>query len=105
MTIPSDSNGAELHRVVLRTKSCSGEQKSQNLRIGLGGPTGQEVEQQKYQQPAEQTVEQVEGGRAQAHGEEEKLSLGPEDRQRPGERPMHPVDSSGFRHVLLLFGT
>ena len=30
------------HRVVLRTKSCSSEQKSQNLRIGLGGPAGQE---------------------------------------------------------------
>jgi hypothetical protein len=84
MAIPSDSNGAELHRIVLRTKSCSGEQKSQNLRIGLGGPAGQEVQQQKYQQPAEQTVEQVESGCAQAHGEEEKLSLGPEDRQWPG---------------------
>jgi hypothetical protein len=84
MAIPSDSNGAELHRIVLRTKSCSGEQKSQNLRIGLGGPTGQEVEQQEYKQPPEQTVEKVEGGCAQTHGEEEKLSLGPEDRQWPG---------------------
>jgi hypothetical protein len=84
MAIPSDSNGGELHRVVLRTKSCSGEQKSQNLGIGLRGPAGQEVEQQKYQQPAEQTVEKVERGRAQTHGEEEKLSLGPEDCQWPG---------------------
>jgi hypothetical protein len=84
MAIPSDSDRSEFHRVVLRTKSCSGEQKAQNLRIGLGGPAGQKVEQQKYQQPAEQTVEKVEGGRAQAHGEEEKLSLGPENRQWPG---------------------
>jgi len=68
----------------LRAKSSGRQQKSQNLRIGLGGPTGQKVEQQKYQQPSEQTVEKVEGGRAQAHGEEEKLSLGPEDRQWPG---------------------
>jgi hypothetical protein len=84
MAIPSDSNGAELHRIVLRTKSCSSEQKSQNLRIGLGGPAGHEVEQQKYKESAEQTVEKVEGGRAQAHGEEEKLSLGTEDSQWPG---------------------
>jgi hypothetical protein len=84
MAIPSDSNGAELHRVVLRTKSCSGEQKSQNLRVGLGGPASHEVEQQKHQQPAEQAVEKVERGRANAHGEEEEFSLGPEDRQWPG---------------------
>jgi hypothetical protein len=84
MAIPSDSNGAELHRIVLRTKSCSGEQKSQNLGIGLRGPAGHEVEQQKHQESAEQTVEKVESGRTQTHGEEEKLSLGPEDRQWPG---------------------
>jgi hypothetical protein len=83
MGIPSDSNGAELHRVVLRTKSCSGEQKSQNLRIGLGGPAGHEVEQQKHQQSAEQAIEKVERGSANAHGKKEEFSLGPEDRQGP----------------------
>src|SRR5260370_29221037 len=102
MAMPWDCNRSEFHRVVLRAESCRRQQKSQNLRIGLGSPAGQEVEQPKYQQPAEQTVEKVEGGRAQAHGEEEKLSLGPEDRQWPGKRPMHSVDSSCFRHVLLL---
>jgi hypothetical protein len=83
MAIPSDSNGAELHRVVLSAESCGRQQKSQNLRIGVGGPAGHEVEQQKYQQSAEQTVEKVERGRANAHGEEEEFSLGPEDRQGP----------------------
>src|SRR5437899_2741836 len=99
MAIPSDCNGAELHGVVLRAKSCGRQQKSQNLRVGLGGPAGQEVQQQKHQQSAEQAVEKVEGGGAKAHGEEEKLSLGSEDRQWPGQRPMDSVDSSGFRHV------
>src|SRR5260370_39614820 len=94
MGIPSDCNRSELHRVVLRAEPCGRQKKSQNLRIGLGGPAGQEVEQQKYQQPAEQTVEKVEGGRAQAHGEEEKLSLGTEARHCPGKRAMNSVDSS-----------
>src|SRR5258708_30191168 len=101
MAIPSDCNRSEFHRVVLSAKSCSGQQKSQNLRMGLGSTAGQEVEQQKYHQPSEQTIEQVEGGCAKAHGEEEELSFGAEDRQWPGQRPMHSVDSSGFRHVLL----
>src|SRR5207245_10154183 len=101
MTIPSDCNRGELHRVVLRAESCGRQQKSQDLRIGLGGPAGQEVEQQKHHQPAEQTVEQVEGGRAKAHGEEKELSLSPEYRQWTGQRPMHSVDSSCFRQVLL----
>ncbi len=80
MAFPSDCNRTELHRVVLRAKSCGRQQKSQNLWIGFGGPAGQEVEQRKHQQPAEQTIEQVKGGRAKAHGEEEELALGPEDR-------------------------
>jgi hypothetical protein len=83
MAIPSDSNGAEPHRVVLRAESCGSQQKSQNLRVGLSGPASHEVEQQKHHQPAEQAVEQIEGGRSKAHGEEEELSLGPEDRQWP----------------------
>jgi hypothetical protein len=83
MGIPSDCNWSEFHWVVLRPESCGCQQKSQNLRIGLGGPACQKVEQQKYQQPAEQTVEKVEGGRAQAHGEEEEFSLGAKDRQWP----------------------
>src|SRR5580692_2929479 len=103
MAIPSNSNGAEFHGVVFRAQSCRRQQKSQNLRIGLRRPTGQKIKQQKHQQPAEQAVEQVEGGRAQAHRKEEELSLGPEDREWPRERPMHSVDSSAFRHVLLLW--
>jgi len=100
MAIPSDRNRSELHGVVLGTEPRGCQQKSQNLRIGLGGPASHEMEQQEHQQPAEQAVEQVEGGGAKAHSEEKQLSLGPEDRQWPGQRPMHSVDSSGFRHVL-----
>jgi hypothetical protein len=83
MAIPSDHNRRKFHWVVLRAESCGREQKSQNLRIGLGGPAGHEVEQQEHQQPPEQAVEKVEGGRANAHGEEEEFSLGPEDCQGP----------------------
>jgi len=84
MAIPSDCNRSELHRVVLSAEPCGRQQKSQNLRIGLGGPAGHEVEQQEHQQSPEQAVEKVEGGRANAHGKEEEFSLGPEDRQWPG---------------------
>jgi len=84
MAIPSDCNGAELHRVVLSAESRGRQQKSQSLRVGLGGPAGHEVEQQEHQQSPEQAVEKVEGGRANAHGKEEEFSLGPEDRQWPG---------------------
>src|SRR6202049_272974 len=99
MAISSDNNRSELHRVVLRAESCGRQQKSQNLRIGLGGPARQDVEQQKHEQPAEQAVEQVESGGAKTHGEKKELSLGTEDRQCPGQRPMHSVDSSAFCHV------
>src|SRR5580658_7218827 len=102
MAIPADSNGAELHRVVLRTKTCRGKQKTQNLGIGLRRPASQEVEQEKHEQSAEQTVEKVKRAGAQAHGEEEKSSLGAQDRQGPRERPMHSVDSSGIGHRVLL---
>src|SRR5258708_3706551 len=101
MAIPSDCNGGELHRVVLSAESCGRQQESQNLWIRLGCPAGREVEQQKNHQATEQTIQQVEGGRPETHCEEEELSLGPEDRQWPTQRPMHSVDSSGFRHVLL----
>ena len=70
--------------MVFGAESAGRQQEPQNLRISLCGPAGHEVEQQKHQQPADQTVEQVEGGGAQAHGEEEELSLRSEDRQWPG---------------------
>src|SRR5580704_7292922 len=102
MVIPSHSYGAELHRVVFLAESCGCQQKPQNLRIGLSGPAGQNVEQQEHQQSAEQAVEEIERGSAKAHSEEKEFSLGSEDGQRPGQRPMNSIDSSVFRHVLLL---
>src|ERR1700722_2712235 len=103
MAILSNSNWAELHRIVLAAKAGGGQQKSQNLRIGLGGPAGQEVEKKKHEQTAEQAVEQVESRGAKAHGEEKEFSLRPEDGQRPIERSIHSVDSSGFWHVFRSF--
>jgi hypothetical protein len=102
MILSADSNGTELHGVVLRTKSCRSKQKTQNLRVGLRRPASQQVEQQEHQPAAQQTVEKVESGGTQAHGEEEKPALGPEDRQGPGERPMHSVDSSDIHRQVLL---
>src|SRR5271169_3088450 len=100
MAIPSDRNGTELHGVVSRAESSGGQQKSQNLRIGPGGPAGQAIQQEKHQQPAEQAVEQVEGGCADTHGEEEEFSFGTENCEWPGQRSVHSVDSSCFWHVL-----
>jgi hypothetical protein len=84
MVIPSDRNRGEFHRVVLRPDSCRRQQESQNLRVGLGGPSSHKIEQQEHQQAPEQAVEQVERGRTEAHSEEEEFSLGPKDRQWPG---------------------
>jgi len=80
MAIPSDCDRSELHGVVLSAESCRCQQKSQNLRIGLCGPAGYEVEEQEHQQSAEQAGEKVERRRAKTHGKKEKLSLSPEDR-------------------------
>src|SRR3984957_18452472 len=101
MAISSDRYRSEFHRVVLSPHPCGRQEKPQYLRIRLSGPARHEIEQQKHQQPSEQAVEQVEGGRSQAHGEEKELSFGSEDRQRPGKRAMHSVDSSSFGHALL----
>jgi hypothetical protein len=84
MAGPSDSNRSELRGVVLSSDFPGGKQKSQNLRVGLRGPAGQHVQQHKDQQSSKQAVEQVEGGGAKTHGEEEEFSLGPKDRQWPG---------------------
>jgi hypothetical protein len=83
MTIPLNSNRCELHRVIFSAESCGRQQKSQDLRVGLSGPSGHEVEQQEHQDSPKQAVEQVEGGRAKAHGEKEEFSLGSEDGQWP----------------------
>jgi hypothetical protein len=84
MVVPSDRNRGEFHRVVLRPDSCRRQQESQNLRVGLGGPSSHKIEQQEHQQAPEQAVEQVKGGCTEAHGEEKELSLGPEDCQWSG---------------------
>ncbi len=57
MAIPSDFNRSELHGVVFGAESSGRQQEPQNLRISLCGAAGHEVEQQKHQQPADQTVE------------------------------------------------
>jgi hypothetical protein len=82
--IPSDNDWFELHRVVLGAEFCRAQQKSQNLRIGLGGPAGCEVEQQEHKKPSGQAIEKVECGGAQAHRKEEEFPLGTEDREWPG---------------------
>jgi hypothetical protein len=102
MAIPSNLNRNELHGVVLRTDFGCREQEPQDLRIGCGGPTSHEVQQQKHQQAPEQTVEKIEGGGTQTHREEKEFSFGAKDRQGPRQRPLDLVDSSWSRHVVLL---
>src|SRR5208282_4342791 len=100
MVTPSDRNPGELHGVVLRADSCGREQEPQNLRIGLCGPASQGVQQQEDQQAAREAVEEVERGGAKTHGTEKEFSLGPENCQRPRQRPEDFVDSSAFVHML-----
>src|SRR5258708_26643189 len=102
MADPAYRNRAEFCRVVLVAKFRRREQKPQNLRVGLSRPARGEVQQQKHQDSAEQTRKQVERGRAEAHGEEKKLSLGSEDREWPRQRSMDSVNPSCVCHVFSL---
>ncbi len=79
MSISSNADRGEFHRVVLRAEPSRGQEKPQDLWIGLRRPARQDVEKQKHHETAQQAVEQVEGGRAQAHREKEQLPLGSED--------------------------
>jgi len=85
MAIPANDNRSEFHRVVLAAQGRRGQKKAQDLWIGLGGPPCEEVKHKKNQHTAKQAVEQVERARPEAHGEKEELSLGPENREGPGE--------------------
>src|SRR5258706_23639 len=100
MVLPANSNRSELHGVVLAPQRGCGQEKAQNLRIGLGGPACEEIERQKNQHTAKQAVEQIESASAQAHSEKEQLSLGTEYGEGPGEGTMHQVDPSCVRHRL-----
>src|SRR5277367_2831542 len=95
-------NRSEFHRVILPAEPRGAEQESQNLRIGFGRPARHAVEQQEHQQASQQTPEEVKRCRTETHGEEEQLSLGTQNGERPGERPVYFVHSSGFRHGLFL---
>jgi hypothetical protein len=79
MSVPSDFHRSELHRVVLRAESRCRQEKSQDLRIGLGSPAGDEIQKEEHENAPEQAAEQVEGGCTQAHRKEEQLSLRAKD--------------------------
>ena len=83
MAIPANHDWSEFHGVVLAAQCGGGQEKPQNLRIGLGSPAGKQVQHHEDQHSAEQAVEQIERARAEAQGEKEKFSLGPEDGERP----------------------
>jgi hypothetical protein len=69
----------------LPAKSRGAKQKFQNLRVGGGGPTRDEVQKQKDKHAAGQTVQQIEGGRTKAHREEKQFPFRPQDSKRAGE--------------------
>jgi hypothetical protein len=83
MAIPANTNRAELHGVVLVAKFRGGQKTSQNLRVSLSGPPREQVEKQEHQQSTDEAGQEIECGRSHAHGKEEKLSLGSENRKRP----------------------
>jgi hypothetical protein len=83
MAILANYDRNEFHGVVLAAQRGCGQQKAQNLRIGLGGSACKEVKQDEHQYTAEQAVEEVECACAETHGEKEEFSLGPEDGEGP----------------------
>jgi len=66
----------------LPAKFRGAKEKFQDLRVGGGGPTRDEVQKQKDKHAPGQTVEQIEGGRAKAHREEKQFPLRPKDGER-----------------------
>jgi len=82
MGVPSNFYGSELHRVVLRAEPRCGQQKSQDLRIGLGGPSGEQVQKEEHENAAEQTPQEIESGCTQAHRKEKQFSLRAQDGER-----------------------
>jgi hypothetical protein len=72
------------------------------LRIILGAPFRDEVQKQEHQNSSEQTSKKIECRRSNAHGEEEQLSLSPENRQGPGDRAVNRIQSSSGRHRRFL---
>ena len=91
---PTDGYRTEFRRVVLVSQLCGAQKKPQDLRIGPGRPSRQHVKQQEDQESPRQAIQQVERCRAKTHGEEEKLSLGAENRERAGERTVNEIDAS-----------
>src|SRR2546429_692310 len=59
------------------------------------------VEQHKHKDPSQQTAEQVEGSRADAHGEEKELSFRAENRQRPRDRSIDRIHTLAACHAPL----
>src|SRR5712671_5991025 len=98
MVSPAYGNGSELHGVVLGAQRGGGQQKPQNLRVGLRSPAGREIEQRKDQYAAEQTSEQVERRGTEAHGEKEQLPLRAENGKWTGKRPLHRIRASVVSH-------
>ena len=65
----------------MRAELGGGQQETQDLRVRLGGPSGDEVKQEEHQDSSEEASEQVESRRAYTHGEEEQFSLGTQNCQ------------------------
>src|ERR1700678_103374 len=103
MRNPANRDRSEFRRVILVAEFRRGQQQSQNLRIGGGGPAGDAVEQQEHQQTTQKTAEQVERSCANAHGEEKQLPFRSQDGEWPGHRAMHRMDSSWVRHGVRSF--
>src|SRR6516162_3334014 len=78
------------------------EQEAKNLRVCFSRPAGERVEQQKHKDPSQQTAEQVEGSRADAHGDEEEFSFRAENRQRPRNRSIDCIHPPAACHAFLL---
>ncbi len=57
MAHPADRHRTELRWVVMRAEPCGSQQETQDLRVRLGGPSGDEVEQEEHQASSQEASE------------------------------------------------
>src|SRR5580658_9997240 len=99
MTHPPNRNRDELHRVVLATGLRGIEQKAENLRIGLGSPACEPIQEPEHQDSAEERVQQVKDGCSHDEGQEKQLPLRSHEREGSIECSKYGVTSS-FHYSL-----
>src|SRR5215467_15873761 len=91
--VPDNGNRGELGRVVLSAESRGAQKQPEDLWIGGRRPARHAVEKQEDQNAAREAVQEIEGRRTKAHGEEKQFALRAENGQRARKRAVYRIDS------------